>query len=375
MVAATESLDRIARELVERHRGTQVKPRGEADSYFLVFDDALDAVLCAVAFQRAVLNISSLPIRSACHVGAAELRDGDWYGTTVNRCARLRAAAHARQALVSAEVAADVGGRLPEGVSLRSLGRHRLKDLDEPAEVFQVCASGLVEDHPALPTLAQSHGLTLPRSSFVGRSAECDRVVGLLDGGGIVTVTGTPGVGTTRFATEAAARWWERHGTPVRVGRARTAAGELVLVDEADGAVDTAVLKGPAIVTARAALGVVDETVVAVAPLDQFDAELLLKDRLDDEVRLPSGLVRYCDGLPLAIELLARRASSVDAEVLAERLAVDPLAVLGGDRRAEPPRHASMRATFQSAFDAGWRAPDAPSPLVAAFFEEMNRSR
>ncbi len=238
MVAATEGLDQLVRELVEVHRGTQVKPRGEGDSYFLVFHDAVDSVLCAVALQRALLNNSSLPVRSACHLGAAELRGGDWYGTTVNRCARLRAAAHARQSLVSAEVAADVVERLPEGVSLRSLGRHRLKDLDEPTEVFQVCASGVVDDHPPLVTLAQSHGLQLPRSSFVGRAAECDRVVDLLDSGRIVTVTGTPGIGTTRFATEAAARWWDRHGTPVRVGRDRASPDELVLADAVDGDVD-----------------------------------------------------------------------------------------------------------------------------------------
>ncbi len=135
------------------------------------------------------------------------------------------------------------------------------------------------------------------------------------------------------------------------------------------------VLEGPAIVTARTPLGLRDEIVVTLAPLDLFDAELLLKDRLDDEIRLPTGLVQFCDGLPLAIELLARRAASVDGDVLAERLTADPLAVLGGDRRAEPPRHASLRATFQAALDSGWHEPDDPSPLVAAFFDHVNRSR
>ncbi|HUR77981.1 MAG TPA: hypothetical protein VMZ22_08530 [Acidimicrobiales bacterium] len=407
MTAATEQLDAVVRRLVAEYSGTQVKPRGEGDSHFLVFEDPADAVACAVALQRAMADDLGLPVRSAAHVGAAEFREGDWYGTTVNRCARLRAAAHARQAVASADVAAAVEGRgLPDGVSLRSLGRHRLKDLDEPAEVFQICAPALVPEHPPLATLARTHGLDLPRSSFVGRSAQCEQAVTALAGGGIVTVTGPPGVGTTRFATETAANWWERDGRRVRVvadggppdalATARLVPGELVLVhDVSDVAV--AALTGPAIVTARRPLGAAHETVVRLAPLDDFDAEVLLKERLSEDMTLPTGMARFCDGLPLAIELLARRASSVDASVLAERLSTDPLAVLGGDRRAEPARHASVRATLAAAYgalgpvdqaellvaapgdpwwvEAGWHEPDGPLPLVARFLGQLEQRR
>ena len=397
MALVTERLDAIVAELVGNHAGALVKPRGEGDSYFLVFDDPLDAVFCAVALQRVAAVETGLPIRCACHVGAAELRAGDWYGTTVNRCARLRAVAHAGQSLVSADVAQVAATRgLSGAISLRSLGRHRLKDLDEPAEIFKLCAPGLVEEHTPLATLAQTHGLALPRSTFIGRSDECERALQLLADGAVVTVTGAPGVGTTRFAAEAAARWWERDGRRVRVAAdldaapsTRTSSGELVLVDGAGVASGLAELTGPAIVTARQPLGVANESVVRLAPLDGFDAEALLKDRLAEDVHLPPGLASWCDGLPLALELLARRASSVDGPVLAERLAADALAVLGGDRRAEPPRHASMRATFAAAFDeldaggqadllaatpgdsrwvsAGWHELAGPLPLVAAF--------
>lgn len=391
MVAATERLDAIVTRLVEVHRGTLVKPRGEGDSHFLVFDNPTDAVACAVALQRVVHEETGLPIKSSCHIGPAELRGGDWYGTTVNRCARLRAAAHARQALVSIEVARAVTDFLANGVSLRSLGRHRLKDLDEPTEIFQVCAPGLVDEHPPLPTLAQTHGLDLPRSSFVGRAAECARALAALRAQGVVTVTGPPGVGTTRFALETAAQWWQENGNAIRVDEPRQAPRELLLIHDMVGAPQTEVA-GPAIVTARAPLGRVDETVVRLRPLGAFDAEALLKDRLADDVDLPLALVAACDGLPLAIELLARRASSVDAAVLAERLAADPLAVLGGARHADPPRHASMRAALTAALDeltadeqtdllaappgdprwvaAGWHENDGPLPLIAAFLHQ-----
>lgn len=387
MAEATERLDAIVQRLVGAHAGTLVKPRGEGDSHFLTFDDPVDAVACAIALQRAVADEESLAVRTASHVGPAQMRDGDWYGTTVNRCARLRAAAHGRQSLVSTEVAEVVASRLPHGVALRSLGRHRFKDLDEPVEVFQVCADGLVIDHPPLASLAHSHGLLLPRSSFVGRAADLGRVVASLREGAVVTVTGAPGVGKTRFALEAAVRWWDDTGVPVR-REARVDDEDLLVVDD-HRSID---ISGPAIVTARAPLGLATEVVVRLSPLDELESERLLRDRVADDTPVPAGLAASCDGLPLAIELLARRTSAIDAEILAERLATDALAVLGGDRRADPPRHASVRACLDAAFGEletteraelfaaepgdtrwvarGWHEPDGPLPLVARYLAE-----
>ncbi|HUQ40462.1 MAG TPA: adenylate/guanylate cyclase domain-containing protein [Acidimicrobiales bacterium] len=367
MAAATTRLDAVVAATVGRYRGTQVKPRGEGDSHFLVFDDVVDAIGCAVQLQRSLADEPMLRIRSACHVGEAEFRGGDWYGTTVNRCARLRAAAHGRQALVSPDVAVAAAGRLPDDVMLVSLGRHRLKDLDEPLEVFQVAGPGLVDDHPPLATLALSHGLTLPQSSFVGREADVAAVHAALAAGAAVTVTGAPGAGTTRVATEAAAQWFGVTG------------------------------ERACVVAAHRPSGVDGEHVVRLAPLDDFDAERLLRDRLPDDAAVPPGLATWCDGLPLAVELLARRAASLDAGVLAQRLAADPLAVLAGNRRADPPRHAGMRSTLQAAFDelgasertellaaapgdprwveCGWHEPDTVLPLVARFLAEQDQTR
>jgi hypothetical protein len=406
MAAATERLDAVVQQVVNANRGKQVKPRGEGDSHFLTFADPLDAVACSVALQQAVAAEAALPLRSGCHLGVAEFRGGDWYGTTVNRCARLRAVAHARQSLVSAEVAAAIASRLAGDVSLRSLGRHRLKDLDEPAEIFQVCAPGLVDEHPPLPTLIQSHGLSLPHSSFVGRSAELDHALALLQRGGVVTVTGAPGVGTTRFALEVAARWWNAEDRAVRVvddvktpdaiDAARMSPGELVVVHEAPAAC-AAAAQGPVVVAARSPLGAADGSVLRLPPLDEFEAESLLRDRLPEDATLSAEMVAYCDGLPLAIELLARRATSVDGDVLAQRLQADPLAVLAGHRRADPPRHAGMREALRAAFAklddsrqaellyatpgdaywvaAGWHEPSGPLPLVAQFLAEVEAAK
>ncbi len=405
MAEATARLDDIVRRLVTEHRGVLVKPRGEGDSHFLTFDDPIDAVTCAVALQRSVANEPTLALRSACNIGEADLRDGDWYGTTVNRCARLRAAAQGRQALVSAEVAAAVGAIA--GVSLHSLGYHRLKDLDEAVEVFQLGAEGLVVDHPPLGTIARTHGLPVPGSSFVGRKADVEHILSVVAEGGVATVVGAPGVGTTRLALEAAAAWWERDGRPVGwstdpagwdvVAAARGASGGVVVVDGADRLAFTdEPVVGPLVMTSRGPLGLAGEVIVRVSPLDDVDAEHLLRDRLRTDTDVAAGLVAWTDGLPLAIELLARRAASVDPATLAARLAADPLAVLGGDRRAEPARHASVRATLQAAFDvlglddradllaaraghprwvaAGWHEHRGPLPLIARFLAERSGS-
>lgn len=367
MARLTSELDRIVRALVAEHRGTQVKPRGEGDSYFLVFDDPVGAVGCAVALQRAVHPLE-LPFRSACHVGGAEFRNGDWYGTTVNRTARLRAAANGGQALVSAEVADVVrAAAAPSEISLRSLGRHRLKDLDEPIEVFQVCATGLTAEHPPLATLAQSHGLPLPGSSFVGRASELDAIVAALREDRLVAVKGAPGMGTTRLALEAAGAWWEADGRPLHPLVASD--GEVIGARVTDAHEE---LRGPAVVSGNLARDLDGAVVVRVPALDALDAEYLLQDRLPPDVTVPPGLIEHCSGFPLAIELLARRAASMGADVLADRLASDPLAVLGGNRHAAPPRHSSIRATFEAAFDE-LEEQDRTLPLVAAFLEKVAR--
>jgi class 3 adenylate cyclase len=131
MRAALARHDALIEQLVAEHGGVVVRPRGEGDSRFAVFAQASAAVSAAAAIQVA-LHQELWPIsepfrvRLALHTGEADLRDGDYYGSAVNRCARLRAIAHGGQVLLSGVTADLVRDVLPRDVNLRDLGQHRL---------------------------------------------------------------------------------------------------------------------------------------------------------------------------------------------------------------------------------------------------------
>jgi DNA-binding NarL/FixJ family response regulator/class 3 adenylate cyclase len=135
--------DEIVESVVEQHSGTVVRPRGEGDSRFAVFVRAKDAVDAAAAIARALAaeqwpTPMPVRVRMGLHTGEADLRDGDYYGPAVNRCARLRGLAHGGQILLSGVTAGLVGDDLPDGMALRELGRRRLKGLERPEQVFEL---------------------------------------------------------------------------------------------------------------------------------------------------------------------------------------------------------------------------------------------
>ena len=122
---------------IEQCGGAVVRSRGEGDSIFSVFVRATDAVAAACAIQQALLQEAwpadiSIHVRMALHTGESELREHDYYGTTVNRCAHLRSIAHGGQVILSQTTAQLVQDMLPEGVLLSDKGSHRLKDLQRP---------------------------------------------------------------------------------------------------------------------------------------------------------------------------------------------------------------------------------------------------
>ena len=167
--------DALIEDCVAAHAGTVVRPRGEGDSRFAVFPRATDAVAAACAIQQALFSEpwpveTPLRVRLALHTGEADLRAGDYYGTAVNRCARLRALAHGGQTLLSLATAELVRDALPVGASLRDLGNHRLKDLQRPEQVFQLLHPDLPADFPPLKSLDTLPN-NLPRqlTSFIGR--------------------------------------------------------------------------------------------------------------------------------------------------------------------------------------------------------------
>jgi len=147
--------DELVESIVAAHSGRVVRPRGEGDSRFAVFARASDAVSAAGALQIALAGeawpvADGLLVRMALHTGETELRAGDYYGTAVNRCARLRSIAHGGQTLLSDVTANLVRQSLTTGVNLRDLGSYRLKGLDQPERVWQLVQSKLASDFPPL---------------------------------------------------------------------------------------------------------------------------------------------------------------------------------------------------------------------------------
>jgi class 3 adenylate cyclase len=220
MTAALEVHDRCVTDAVVGRGGTVVKQTG--DGVLAVFGSAVDAVAAAVDAQIALAaavwpGSSPLRARMGLHSGAARPRGDDWFGPTLNRCARLMAAGHGGQVLCSAETAALARGESAAEVGFVPLGEFRLKDLAEPMSLVQVRHPALVRDFPPLRTLDATAGnlpFRLPR--LIGRDEELRGLVKELVPGVAVTVVGPGG------SARPAWRWGWR---PRRSPGSRTAPG------------------------------------------------------------------------------------------------------------------------------------------------------
>lgn len=130
--------------------GSVVAQRGEGDSHFAAFAQASAGIGAAVEVQRSLATDDDFRVRMALHTAEAVPRDGNYYGTHVNRAARLRSAAHGGQIVVSRITADLARDDLTDDVTLRSLGIHRIRDWPRSDEVFQVEAPSLRSDFPPL---------------------------------------------------------------------------------------------------------------------------------------------------------------------------------------------------------------------------------
>ena len=232
-------------------------------------------------------------VRMALHTGAAEVRDNDYFGQPLNRVARVLAAGHGGQVLLSLATRELVQDRLPAGLALRDLGERRLKDLIRPERIYQLVASDLPAEFPPLKTLdARAHNLPIQLTSFVGREQEMQDVKGLLGASRLVTLIGSGGAGKTRLGLQVSAD---------------------LIDDFADGVwlVELAPLTDPRLVpqTMATVLGIKEQPGAAIT--DTLTKELRNKELLlildncehlvDASARLCQSLLAICAGVHLLV--------------------------------------------------------------------------
>ena len=185
------------RDAFERHGGVEVDTQG--DAFFVVFPTAPGALAAASEAQQVV----GLPVRMGLHTGTPLLTEEGYVGADVHRAARIAAAGHGKQVLVSAATAT-----LVSDAELRDLGEHRLKDLSAPERIFQLGDA----DFAPLKTLYRTN-LPIPATPFLGREEELGRVRELLvrDDVRLLTLSGAGGSGKTRLALQAAGALADRY--------------------------------------------------------------------------------------------------------------------------------------------------------------------
>lgn len=221
MQASLARHDALLREAIEAHNGYVFKTVG--DAFCAAFTTAPEAIQAAFVGQLALVSepwpeLTPIKVRMALHTGAVEHRDGDYFGQPLNRVARLLAIGHGGQTILSLAATELVRDSLPIGMTLRSLGEHRLKDLGRPESVFQLGYPGLPSEFSPLKSLDNlqlRHNLPQQVTSFVGREKELAQIRALLAKTHLLTLTGSGGCGKTRLALQVAAEMLDGDGDGV----------------------------------------------------------------------------------------------------------------------------------------------------------------
>jgi predicted ATPase/class 3 adenylate cyclase len=211
MRPAVERHDHYVNDAIHSCNGKIVKTTG--DGVHAVFERAVDGLQAALLIQQALstdgwdeLKPEILKIRIGLYTGEASLRSGDYYGTAVNRAARLMSAGHGGQVLLSATTVDLVNDLLPEEIQLRDLGQHRLKDLDRSEHIFQLTHPSLPADFPPIYSIDEyPNNLPVQLTSYIGREHEMAEAKRLLSTTRLLTLIGPGGTGKTRLALQLAA--------------------------------------------------------------------------------------------------------------------------------------------------------------------------
>ena len=389
MRAALAAHDKVLRSAIEAHEGFVFSHSG--DGMAAAFASPMSAIEAAVDAQREL----QLPVRMGIATGEAELRDNDYFGTVLNRAARLMAAGHGGQILV-----ADSAAGLLSGVELMSLGLHRLRDVASPITVYQLQNPDLRTDFPPLRTHDTHPGnLRAAATTLVGREAVVTDIEAALSEHRMVTLTGVGGVGKTRLALEVATQLADQFpdgvwvfelasvtdpgavpeavaavlGVTQQAGRsvsesvAAALEGRIRLLvfdncehvlEAAADLIEAILGSAPAVkilATSREGLGVPHEQVWPVRSLDTDSAAELLVERahsVTPEFAADDAVTEICarlDGIPLAIELAASRLASMSTTDIRNRLDHRFKLLVGSRRGVE--RHQTLRHAVQWSYD------------------------
>jgi predicted ATPase len=393
MREALETHNKVLRDAVEANDGEVFNYTG--DGMCAVFESPHSAVDAATAAQCAL----ELPVRMGIATGEAERRGDDYFGTVLNRTARVMAAGHGGQILIDGATAA-----LLSAVDLLDMGPRQLRDIARPVAIYQVRAPGLRLDFPALKTLDATPGnLQHASTSFIGRESELAELATALKEHRLLTLTGVGGVGKTRLALEVAAHSANDYpdgvfvielaavGDPAAVPEAVAAVlgitqqtgmsmaesvaaalerrSRLLIFDNCEHVLNAAADVVEAILahsekvkilaTSREGLRLNDEQLWPVPSLDiNSSAATLFVERasavsptmsLRKDTDAVTEICRRLDGIPLAIELAASRLLSMTVNEVRDHLD-DRYRLLVGSRRGLE-RHQTLRHAVQWSYD------------------------
>ncbi|MEO8357454.1 MAG: adenylate/guanylate cyclase domain-containing protein [Chloroflexota bacterium] len=410
MRSALAQHDSILQNAITSHKGYVIKTTG--DGAHAVFERAIDALHAAIQVQAHLhsafkLHPSFLPlkVRMGLHTAEAELRDGDYYGQSLNRAARIMSIGHGGQILLSETTAQVAGEHLPADIYLIDLGVHHLKGLQRPEKIFQLVARDLQKDFPPLNSIATATtNLPIQLTSFVGREKEISEIIALLNSAHLVTLTGSGGTGKTRLSIEvgieeltaftngvwlielapladplqiipALAQAFGLQELPFRplVAQVMDYLRDkklLLILDNCEHLIEACARLADDLLhqcvglkilaSSREALGIAGEVAYRTPSLADSESTRLFIERAraaNSNFKLTdanaSAIAQIChrlDGIPLAIELAAARTKLLSAEQIAARLD-DMFRLLIGGSRTALLRQQTLRALIDWSYD------------------------